>query len=606
MKLHGRKPCYRLASSRREDSLGMRTACVVVFVVGVALCLGVFWIGGLERGRGGFVLVEEEYFGVRGTKPVDCGEGKALFRKTSREEIRFVKERWRGKEERLNCCYRTVRRRAVAGKIPDYGYEVSVRCWALSMDRPVRIRSEFVNVQCREGGKKLVYDDFFAFVRPAANATGGARTTEGLSVSIVGLDSVSRAHLHRSMPRTVEVLEGMDAVELRRHNRVGLNTFPNLVPLLTGGTVGELRRSCWANDSVPFDDCHFLWDDFRRHGYSTAYGEDWPSFGTFVYNRAGFAKKPTDYYPMPAFVAAREKSGEYSGSCFGHRRQIDVLLDYAVDLTTSLRSRRYFGVFWSSSATHDAMENAYWLDEIVSSFLARMDLNSTVLVFASDHGIRTGEYRERTDAGRMEENLPFAFFVLPERFRRDRPDAMRILSINGRRLTTHFDIHRTLASLLPESPNDAGKGRDLFASELSPSRSCEEAGIPVEYCVSWVSRPAENADLATRIARVVVDHMNRQTLRFPQCARLVPNRVGALSCLQPPSAKNASVDHYLLSLNTSPGGGAFEAHVTVTSSGSASGQERLVVTALSRVNRYGNQSHCVNKSELKEICFCLR
>jgi len=85
---------------------------------------------------------------------------------------------------------------------------------------------------------------------------------------IVGLDALSRLNFQRHMPSSYKYLiEEMAAVEMFGYNKVGDNTFPNLVPLLTGLAVEELGKHCWNSSADTFDHCPFVWDFFQYYGY---------------------------------------------------------------------------------------------------------------------------------------------------------------------------------------------------------------------------------------------------------------------------------------------------------------------------------------------------
>lgn len=77
------------------------------------------------------------------------------------------------------------------------------------------------------------------------------------------------------------------------------NTFPNLVAVLAGLSVEELRQRCWPTASTPFDDCPFIWKRFEALGYRTAYAEDEPWMGIFNYIKNGFVNPPVHYYMRP-------------------------------------------------------------------------------------------------------------------------------------------------------------------------------------------------------------------------------------------------------------------------------------------------------------------
>lgn len=98
---------------------------------------------------------------------------------------------------------------------------------------------------------------------------------EKLSVIIFGTDSVSRLNMRRRLPRTHNFLMEMGAVELTGYNKVGDNTFPNMVPIMSGLSREELRNhTCLSKPKGGFfDDCPWIFKDFKSRGYVTAYAE---------------------------------------------------------------------------------------------------------------------------------------------------------------------------------------------------------------------------------------------------------------------------------------------------------------------------------------------
>ncbi|MGR0295442.1 DUF229 domain-containing protein, partial [Klebsiella pneumoniae] len=83
-----------------------------------------------------------------------------------------------------------------------------------------------------------------------------------MSVLLIGIDSISRLNLIRTMPKTVKYLDSNGWVDLRGYNKVDDNTFPNLMAILTGKTVDQVRSSCWPTPNTRMDDCPFVWKDF--------------------------------------------------------------------------------------------------------------------------------------------------------------------------------------------------------------------------------------------------------------------------------------------------------------------------------------------------------
>ena len=155
----------------------------------------------------------------------------------------------------------------------------------LNDDQPTVVISEeneFVEVECMNAttSDEAFYRDIFAFVPIKKEVeercdsfvdNTSSQPTEHLNVMIVGLDALSRLNFQRQMPRSYQFLiERMAAIEMKGYNKVGDNTFPNLVPLLTGLSDDELQHSCLGTSNssdTTFDDCPFVWNIFRRNGY---------------------------------------------------------------------------------------------------------------------------------------------------------------------------------------------------------------------------------------------------------------------------------------------------------------------------------------------------
>jgi hypothetical protein len=106
------------------------------------------------------------------------------------------------------------------------------------------------------------------------------------------------------MPDTLAYLtQNLSAVEMKGFAKVGLNTAPTLVPMLTGLTYDEFLSSECIKDNKHLDSCSIIWNSFSASGYRTSLAEDF-AYGTiFNYNwDYAFMSPPTDYYLRPFFA----------------------------------------------------------------------------------------------------------------------------------------------------------------------------------------------------------------------------------------------------------------------------------------------------------------
>lgn len=91
------------------------------------------------------------------------------------------------------------------------------------------------------------------------------------SVLIISIDSLSRLNLIRSMPITYRLLETHGFVSLDGYTKVADNTFPNVIPILTGMFVAQMTKRCWKNPKDEMDGCPFVWKDFKNRGTYKTY-----------------------------------------------------------------------------------------------------------------------------------------------------------------------------------------------------------------------------------------------------------------------------------------------------------------------------------------------
>ena len=107
------------------------------------------------------------------------------------------------------------------------------------------------------------------------------------------------------------------------------------------------------------------------------------------------------------------------------------------------------------------------------------------------------------------------------------------LHYNSRQLTSQMDIYATLSHVLHERPQTP-ESEDTFGQSLftliSSDRTCDQAGIPPEYCLCKNVRlhnlPYDDLFLTKHIATFVIDHLNDQLKPFQdKCIQLKLGKV---------------------------------------------------------------------------------
>lgn len=476
----------------------------------------------------------------------------------------------------------------------------------------------------------MIYKDFYAFLprkpwveeRCKRTLSTDALVDDRLSILIVGLDSVSRMNFHRMMPKAVKSLQSLGAVEMLGYTKVADNTYPNLVPVLSGLNQDEFRDVCWQTPNKTFDECPLLWKQFSAAGYRTILGEDAYGMTTFNYLKPGFREQPTDYYLRPYTVAAENEIGNThklnADLCIGTRKTFDCVLDYTRKTAVEFSSELYFALIWQASLTHDFFSYPQLGDDSYHEFFEYISreglLNRTALIAMSDHGLRWGNFRQ-TYQGKMEDSLPFAFVVLPGWWREKFPLAWGNLRRNSRSLTTPFDLHETLTDLLnPHRLRESFLKRRIKVQAVSPVprgiswflpvpdvRTCDMAHIANHWCMCHTSNTVSWNDTGLQDSvSFLVRELNDMLSRYPMCATLNLKMIKDAKVWLD-KTDGATLTDYTVIIQTTPGDAIFEGTVRYK----VDDNSRKLAGSVSRLNTYGTQSACVDEYNMRLYCYCL-
>lgn len=491
----------------------------------------------------------------------------------------------------------------------------------------IPIAAEFVIVKCKNNTnsgnfyknsyfliqEKEVVKKRFASYPP----TPGQRIP---SIMILGLDSVGRLNLQRTMPKVVKFLKNNQFYDFKGYNKVGDNTYPNVLAAFAGLSFeASTGMNCTPKIVGGLDNCPLIWKDFQRRGYVTAYTEDYGPYSTFNYLKKGFQQKPVDYYGRPGTIMLEDNIASLYdmllGYCAGARYIPEYIYSQAVDFADFYKGKPYFGLFWTNSLTHNKVADMLLMENILLDSLqqakSRGILNDSIVIVMSDHGHRFPP-SVKLASGWYDVRLPIMYISLPEWFRREYPYAATSLGNNQNRLTSPYDFYLTLKDILRKSGR-VFKGTDNAYScprcqslfkPVPLNRTCAQAGISDVWCTCQSFSPITKSGLAISVAHFLVSEINNLVE-----LRLKKFNLPLNSCL-PLSLKKinrAAEDGYntsLINLDTQPGDANYEALVRYEEyRGEWSFKVEGVIT---RNTMYKNHAFCVKDLQLKKFCECSR
>nr|XP_022339282.1 uncharacterized protein LOC111134497 isoform X3 [Crassostrea virginica]XP_022339283.1 uncharacterized protein LOC111134497 isoform X3 [Crassostrea virginica]XP_022339284.1 uncharacterized protein LOC111134497 isoform X3 [Crassostrea virginica] len=509
------------------------------------------------------------------------------------------------------------------------------------------VEADFFLVKCKDDEFRIVYEKLHHTIDYKSQMQHHKLLNDSkkhLNVYIVGMDSLSRLAAERTIPITLRYIEqDLGGYIMKGYTKVGVNTFPNLVSLLTG-------KVSYSNELPPhvehLDPYPFIWKNFSNSGYATMFSEDLPDMGTFTYWK-GFKDPPTMHYMRPFYVAldtfglpntkraflALENNninlGRYSALCVKNTPKHHFYMNYYKQFIEFYGNKRKFALGWLNELTHEYDNLVQLADRDYMLFFKWLKesgrLDHSILILMSDHGIMQKAIKN-TLAGRTENRMPIFAIVIPPHLKTKYPHIPRNLNTNTKRLTTVFDVHEMLVDILEsdfqrsKNPvNELAKlprGISLFR-EIPERRSCDDAAIPGDYCVcdSYEPMDAKSA-ISKDIGQFLVSHINQALSKHgDKCAilqlseikdsffvksNLQRRRENEEFTLRTLFRSDPDIKKYLNVFETRPGNALFEALVSTNDNGSYD-----VIGRINRVNKYGNQSWCIDEKFSKPLCFCI-
>ncbi|XP_034485911.1 uncharacterized protein LOC117790542 [Drosophila innubila] len=527
-----------------------------------------------------------------------------------------------------NCYYQEITRKANHDSYNDLLPQIY-----FSQGYVVPFHVQGMILACHEAANtsNVLQKDGYALVqyKPLPASDPKKSTPRKPSVIMFGIDSMSRINFRRTMPKVFKFLTRRGWYEMQGYNKVGDNTFPNLMAILSGYLPDSAKEKvCDTDNKGCFDRMPFIWKFLKGAGYLTAYGEDECGINTFNYVKPGFVETPTDYYYRPFLKAFENEMDTWKCAsctlkyCIGRRVQSSYVYDYAKEFAKRyIDERPIWGLFWSSSFSHDSYSMPSKMENYILQYMLdfKQDgvFEQSIVVFFSDHGARFGTLTSYS-SGFLEERLPMMFIYLPPWFRAKYPEYVKALELNRNRLTSNYDLHNTLKHIieigeLPNSPklpkaSDCPTCQSLFYP-VKEIRTCAEAGISEHYCTCQPYKRI-STDWSKRIAYGVIDRMNdylRGRNFSSLCENLTLSYVHKTEIKLPANIgyhdelPTIDVAYYRTKFKVRQNSADFFATVLYNN---VTNNVDVDVETISRTNSYEEDSSCIVDKLAKLYCIC--
>lgn len=537
----------------------------------------------------------------------------------------------------VSCAYSIVKR------VGDYDVQKEAE---VSIEKSAYIGADFFLVECRNKKNEQVYKKLHHTIDYKSRLQQYKllnESNEHLNVYIFGIDSLSRLAAQRTIPITLRYIEeDLRGFIMKGYTKVGVNTFPNLISLLTG-------KVCYSKELPPYveqlDPYPFLWNNFSDSGYATMFAEDMPEMGSFSYWK-GFKEQPCMHYLRPFYLALKKfqlpdidwgylgweniniRLGKHSALCIKNTPKHHFYMNYYKQFIEFYGNKRKFSLGWLNELTHEFDNIVQLADRDFMLFFKWMKdsgrLDNSLLIVMSDHGIMRKSIKN-TLAGRTENRMPLFAIVVPPHITARYPHISRNLETNTKRLSTVYDAHETLVDILRSdflrSKTALNENEKLprgisFFREIPEKRSCDDAAIPGDYCVcNSYDQMDAGSTVSKDVAQFLVSYINQVlSKQGDKCAKLQISLIKDFFLVNSNLQRRKENEEFtfrnifisdtedkkfLSVFETVPGHALFEATVSTNKKGSYD-----VIGRVNRVNKYGNQSWCIENKFAKPLCYC--
>ncbi|CAG9336231.1 unnamed protein product [Blepharisma stoltei] len=392
-----------------------------------------------------------------------------------------------------------------------YMKQEMTKMWEIKeYDSPVTLKhnEEFAIGSC--DGKKWNG----AIYMPRFNETAYNRTKERMKelsdktgvfhrpqiVFMLTIDSFSRRHFFRKLPKTVELLNSLgnskySIFDFKIHNVFGATSVENMVPVFGNHTNVKIH------DNPPLKDYlgpAALWNKFRDMGYITYLGfEDCDYYFPKSIGRYPQADHITRSFYCAGFefMDLKMRKQNTVQRCMGEHMSHYYILNYTKEFTNLYKDLNQWIYIHINTAHEETGLHATTLDPDLSNFLKNYlreyeDTHDVVIYLHADHGMRYGNWFKDIEAY-QEVKLPSLFLIASNSLLDRIPYSYDSLSHNAKSLTTKIDLRPTSLFLsgLPydiEYPvYDEPYSKPyivLFNQKVNGNRTCYDLGIHPLHC----------------------------------------------------------------------------------------------------------------------------
>lgn len=307
-----------------------------------------------------------------------------------------------------------------------------------------------------------------------------------VNINFVMVDSLSRAHFYRSLPKTIGFFENLyeeahqKVFDYQYFQAVKQRTYESLQALFSGYVnTTEIPYGTYDNPGNPLPVSQ-LFGLYKQKGYRTLWLEDlcwnweWGLIkdlkvmndtlsGPALWQKFKRALADANIDAVDVTLAScdilqtngkKDPFHDLPVVCFNGQHHHEYMLEYIQLYQAAIQeSGQPFVTFTSTNVAHDETGvRVQTLDEPLAKYLKfTAKLKNTITILFSDHGSTYGKFIQSSPEAYVETFNPFLFMIVPKDVQDYLGDVQtRILRDNENRLVSMIDLHNMLLQLIGE------------------------------------------------------------------------------------------------------------------------------------------------------------
>lgn len=500
------------------------------------------------------------------------------------------------------------------------------------------------------------YTQLFVHAKKFPKVSHQSKSKDKVNLNLIMIDSVSRTHFYRSLPKTVKFLESLHdefhpkVFDFQYLQAVKQRTYESLQALFSG-YVNTTEIPFGIQDiprkPLPISD---LFGPYKKLGYKTLWLEDlcwnwewglskdlkvvnatldrptlWQNFKKALKNaKIDGVDVTLASCDILQLNGKKDPFHDLPAVCFNGQHHHEYTLDYLQQYQIAIQDSGHpFLTFSMSNVAHDETGlRVQTIDEPMSRYLKFAErLKNTITIVFSDHGNTYGDFIQTMPEAHIETFHPFLFVIVPQDVQNLLGDVqMRIFRDNEQKLVSLIDVHNMLIQLIGEN-SKVSENTFLekyytpggLLTSISSSRTCND--IPLLQPNLCICRnfevSVEPADIHMALADfgvgvlsnlILQQHKESGAVGFGNCRPLRPVK------LRNVKETRVSVDltRYKLDVVVKGMGGKSDKYrellFLTLEAGSETSTLRLV--SYERMSLYATYSVCQDQTVELKLCLC--